>query len=165
MKTILRTTLFLFLYISNTQAQTSIQNLDLLKKTISDINPNADFYNKIIFVSIWKSTDFESRAANKEAYRVYKIYERAKLKNGEKGTVFISVNLDEDEHTKNFAVRKDTIDEAVVYSDKKLVDAIQINLDASNIKNNFVVDKYGVIQYTNLKKDQIFSTLRGLITR
>lgn len=165
MKTILRTILLLFLYASNVNAQTSVQNFDDLKKTVNGINPNVDFNNKIIFVSIWKSTDFESREVNKEAYRVYKIYEHAKLKNGEKGTVFISLNLDTDEQNRVFASTKDGIDASFVYTEDNLKKTIYSAFNGSNTQSIMVLDKTGTIQYTNIPKDQIFNSLRALITR
>lgn len=165
MKTILTTVLFLFSILSNINAQTDSQKLDSLKKAITKINPAVDFNDKLVFISVWKSTDAESREINKEAYRVYKIYERAKLKDGEKGTVFISLNLDSDEQVRTFAIGKDSIDSSVVYADANLIECIQSAFNSSNPKNNIVLNKIGSVQYFNISKDQIFPSLRNLITR
>lgn len=165
MKTILTTVLFLFSILSNINAQTDSQKLDSLKKAITKINPAVDFNDKLVFISVWKSTDAESREINKEAYRVYKIYERAKLKDGEKGTVFISLNLDSDEQVRTFAIGKDSIDSSVVYADANLIECIQSAFNSSNPKNNIVLNKNGSVQYFNISKDQIFPSLRNLITR
>ncbi len=165
MKTILTTVLFLFSVFSNINAQTDSQKLDSLKKAITKINPAVDFNDKLVFISVWKSTDAESREINKEAYRVYKIYERAKLKDGEKGTVFISLNLDSDEQVRTFAIGKDSIDSSVVYADANLIECIQSAFNSSNPKNNIVLNKNGSVQYFNISKDQIFPSLRNLITR
>ncbi len=146
-------------------AQKSNQSFDELKHAISKVNPEVDFNDKLVFISVWKSTDAESREINKEAYRVYKIYEKAKLKNGEKGTVFISLNLDADEHNKTFAVGKDGMETAVVYSDVQLAELLRLQFNMATPQNTIVFDKTGTIQYTNLSKDQIFSSLRSLITR
>lgn len=165
MKTILTTVLFLFSILSNINAQTDSQNLDSLKKSIAEINPTVDFNDKLVFISVWKSTDAESREINKEAYRVYKIYERAKLKDGEKGTVFISLNLDSDEQVRTFAIGKDSIEPSVVYTDANLIEFVQSIFNSSNPKNNIVLNKNGTVQYFNISKDQIFPSLRNLITR
>lgn len=165
MKTILTTVLFLFSVFSNINAQTDSQNLDSLKKSIAKINPAVDFNDKLVFISVWKSADAESREINKEAYRVYKIYERAKLKEGEKGTVFISLNLDSDEQVRTFAVGKDSIESSVVYTDANLIEFVQSAFNSSNPKNNIVLNKNGTVQYFNISKDQIFPSLRNLTTR
>ncbi|MES2761002.1 MAG: hypothetical protein V4677_02300 [Bacteroidota bacterium] len=164
MKAIFITTLILFLQLQ-LNAQESAQNFEGLKQSISKISPEIDLTNKLIFISTWKSTDFESREMNKEAYRVYKIYENARLKNGEKGTVFISLNLDTDDQNRSLAIGKDGIEQSVVYSDTQLITMIQSQFNLSGTQNIIVMDKTGAIQYTNLSKDQIFPSLRNLITR
>lgn len=164
MKTFLITILIFLLQI-HSNAQESNQNFKALKDAINKVNPEIDFTNKLIFISTWKSSDFESREINKEAYRVYKIYEKAKLKNGEKGTVFISLNLDTDSQSRVFAIGKDGIDESIVYSDSKLIKIIESDFSSANPQNILVVDKTGTIQYRNILKDQIFPSLRNLIIR
>lgn len=146
-------------------AQEPNQSFDGLKQAISKVNPEVDFSDKLVFVSVWKSTDAESREINKEAYRVYKIYEKAKLKNGEKGAVFISLNLDTDIQNRNLAVGKDSIEATVVYSDPNLISLVQSGFNLSGTQSTIVLDKIGVVQYTNISKDQIFPSLRNLITR
>lgn len=154
-----------FLLQINLCAQEPDQKFIGLKQVINKMNSEVDFNDKLVFISVWKSTDAESREINKEAYRVYKIYERAKLKNGEKGTVFISLNLDTDEQNRVFAIGKDGLDASVVYSDTQTIDFLHSQFNLSNPQNTIVFDKTGAIQYTNLSKDQIFSSLRSLITR
>lgn len=163
MKTILR--LLLFFCISNINAQTNNQNFEALKEEIVKANPNIDFKDKLVFISVWKSTDFESREINKEAHRVYKIYEKAKLKNGEKGVVFISINLDTEDQNRVFAIGKDNLEPSVVYSGSNLLENALSILNTNNSKSTIVFDKTGSIQYTNLSKDQIFASIRNLITR
>lgn len=164
MKTSFIITLLFFL---NTYliAQEPNQSFNALKQAISRVNPEVDFSDKLVFVSVWKSTDAESREINKEAYRVYRIYEKAKLKNGEKGTVFISLNIDADEHGKTFATGKDGMETAVVYSDLEVAELLRSKFNIANPQNTIVFDKTGSIQYTNLTKEQIFSSIRNLITR
>ncbi|MBK8366454.1 MAG: hypothetical protein IPL10_03275 [Bacteroidetes bacterium] len=154
-----------FLLRINLCAQESNQKFIELKQVINTINSEVDFNDKLVFISVWKSTDAESREINKEAYRVYKIYERAKLKNGEKGTVFISLNLDSDEQNRVFAIGKDGLDASIVYSDSQTIDFLHSQFNLSNPQNTIVFDKTGTVQYTNLPKDQIFNSLRNLITR
>ena len=149
-----------FLLRINLCAQESNQKFIELKQVINTINSEVDFNDKLVFISVWKSTDAESREINKEAYRVYKIYERAKLKNGEKGTV-----LDSDEQNRVFAIGKDGLDASIVYSDSQTIDFLHSQFNLSNPQNTIVFDKTGTVQYTNLPKDQIFNSLRNLITR
>jgi hypothetical protein len=148
----------------NLSAQTN-ESFVALKQAINNVHPEIDFTNKLIFISAWKSTDFESRELNKEAYRVYKIYEKAKLKNGEKGTVFISLNLDTDNQSRVFAIGKDGVDESVVYSDSELLKIIESDFNSSTPQNILVIDKTGTIQYRNITREEIFPSLRNLITR
>lgn len=165
MKTFFITTLVFLLHFQTITAQTATQNFDALKQAINKINPEVDFTDKLVFISTWKSTDFESRETNKEAYRVYKIYERAKLKNGEKGTVFISLNLDTDNQIRTISIGKDGLDASVVYSNNELIKLIDKAFSVANPQNTIVFDKTGTVQYTNIPKDQIFPSLRNLITR
>lgn len=163
MKTILR--LLLFLCIPNINAQTNNQNFEALKEEIAKSNPNIDFKDKLVFISTWKSTDFESREINKEAHRVYKIYEKAKLKNGEKGVVFISINLDTEDQNRVFAIGKDNLEPSVVYSGSNLLENALSILNTNNSKSIILLDKNGVLQFSNMPKDEIFSSLRSLIVR
>jgi hypothetical protein len=161
--------IIMFVFISTLfgkmSAQSSNQNFIALKQAISSVNPELDLTNKLIFISTWKSTDAESREINKEAYRVYKIYENAKLKNAEKGVVFISLNLDTDSQIRSIAVGRDGIAESVIYSDSQLITLIQSQFNLSGTQNTIVLDKLGNIEYSNLLKDQIFPSLRNLTTR
>ena len=149
----------------SSKAQDTQKSFDELKQTVAKLNPQVDFSNKLVFVSVWKSTDFESREINKEAYRVYKIYKQAKLKNAENGVVFISINLDTDSQNRILAVGKDGIEESLVYSDDQLINLVQSGFNLSATQNTIVIDKTGAIQNTNMPKDQIFPSLRNLITR
>ncbi len=164
MKAFLIITLVFILQIS-LRAQEPDQKFIELKQVINKINPEVDFNDKVIFITVWKSTDAESREINKEAYRVYKIYEKAKLKNGEKGTVFISLNLDTDEQIRAFAIGKDGLEASVVYSDLQVLESLRLHYNITNSQNTIVFDKIGTVQYTNIAKNDLFSSLRNLITR
>jgi len=146
-------------------SQTSTDDFQLFKDEIHRINSEIDFSDKLIFLSVWKSNDYESREINKEAYRVYKIYEVAKLKNGEKGTIFISVNLDEDPKNREISVSRDNISADVVYSNASLIDLLRIHYNITDSKSTILFDKTGTVQFTNISKDQVFPSLRNLITR
>jgi hypothetical protein len=159
---------FFVILITFLQIQLNAQEPDrftALKHAVIKINPEVDFTNKLVFISVWKSSDFESRELNKEAFRVYKIYKDAKLKNGEKGTVFISLNLDHDDQITEITTRKDSLDKEVIYTNLALLEELKsrYNLQAAN--NTILIDKTGDVKYTNLSKDQIFISLRNLITR
>lgn len=157
--------IFFVLFFKGISAQAPIEKLAQLKSIITSVNQDISFDGKLVFVSLWRGIDIESREMNKEAYRVYKIYENAKLKNGEKGTVFISVNLDDDAQSKILFVAKDGIDLNVVFSDSALIKFLESEFNLTNSQSNIVFDKTGEIKYINVSKDQIFSSLRNLITR
>ncbi|MES2512676.1 MAG: hypothetical protein V4580_00975 [Bacteroidota bacterium] len=140
-------------------------NFTALKQAIINVNPEVDFANKLVFISVWKSSDFESRELNKEAFRVYKIYKDAKLKNGEKGTVFISLNLDQDSQITEITTRKDSLDKEIIYTNATLLDELKSLYHLQTANNTILIDKTGDVKYTNLSKDQIFVSLRSLITR
>lgn len=150
---------------SHLNAQHPTENFLSLKEAINNINPEVDFSNKLVFITVWKSSDSESRDLNKEAYRVYKIYENAKMKNGEKGTVFISLNLDTVAQNRILAVGKDSIDASTVYFAPELIKIIDLNFTSYSPKSTIVYDKTGAVQYSNIEKDDIFSSLRKLVTR
>lgn len=156
--------IFFVLFFKVIFAQAPSEKLEQLKTIISSINQDVDFNNKLVFVSLWKSTDAVSREFNKEAYRVYKIYENAKLKNGEKGTVFISVNLDEEFQNRQICVNKDGIEPGVVYSNVRLLELLE-EFNVRGSQDNIVFDSTGNVQYSNINKDQIFSSIRNLIIR
>lgn len=63
--------LLLLLYIP-LKSQTIPDKFLELISAVHKIKPDLDFTNKLVFISMWKSTDFESREINKEAFRVYK---------------------------------------------------------------------------------------------
>lgn len=157
--------LALLFFISFTGFSQNADDFLLLQKRIHALHPEIDFTDKIVFISFWKSSDFASREINQEAYRVYKIYEKAKLKNGEKGTVFISINEDADAQSMDIAIKKDGVDANVVYTDSSLIELIKARYNVFNSQDNIILDKSGLVQYKNLTKDQMFISMRNLITR
>lgn len=157
--------LFIFIFFNNLICQESSDNFIELKKTIETINPNLDLTNRLIFVEVWKSSDFESRELNKEAFRVYKIYEKAKLKNGEKGVVFLSINLDDNSQIQEISIKKDSVNESVVYTDKGMIELLKNRYNMVDSKNNMLVDKNGLVVFKNIQQDQIFSSFNFQITR
>jgi hypothetical protein len=158
-------TALFFLFSVSLFGQNNSEKLGNLKNLIETLHPTIDFKDKLVIVSVWSVEDIESRELNKEAYRVYKIYERAKLKNGEKGTVFISVLLNSDEQIRNLAINKDRIDPAVVFSETGLKNLLSSQWNITNAQSNIVFDKSGEIKFQNVPKDQLFPSLRSLITR
>jgi hypothetical protein len=157
--------LLLILFSVRGFSQTSPERFQQLKNEINQISPDLDLSDKLIFVCIWKSTDADSREINSEAYRVYKIYKNAKLKNGEKGTIFLSVNLDENSQNKEIALSRDGISTDVIYSNAKLIDLLRTEFNLENAQSTMLFDKTGAIQFTNMQKEQIFPSIRSLITR
>ena len=131
----------------------------LIQKAISGI----DLENKILFINVWQSGDFESRANNKEFIRVSNIYKKAKLKNGLKGVEYINISLDQ-LVSWEIALKRDTIisDHSLENSSGKY-DAI---LKEFNFKTgSVVVNSNGEVIKTGLNDQTCFKFFNSLITR
>lgn len=130
-----------------------------LVSIIADKAPNTDISNKVIAFVSWSASDMQSREVNKEFDRVGTIYQVAKLKNGNKGTVVISCNID------NGSV------EAIAENKDGISFSLKINKSEfsflSNVgsNKNIVYDNTGTKVFENLGKEQIFTSYNSLITR
>ena len=80
-----------------------------LKSKIQFAIPDLNLENKILFINVWHSGDFESRRNNKEFLRVSEIYKGAKLKNGTKGVCYLNISLDNDNTIWEISLKKDSI--------------------------------------------------------
>lgn len=139
----------------NAQQVTNAQ----LVKVVNTKLPNTNLQNKIIALHVWSSSNKESRETNKEFDKVYKAYEFAKLKNGNQGVVFISVNLD-DNTVGSITAGKDGIGKAVIVNKNEF--AFLANLASGY---NVVYDNTGSKVYENLESNKVFSSFNSLITR
>ncbi len=75
--------------------------------------------NKLIVVCVWSSSDIGSRETNKELVQLHNTYQGAVLKDSRKGMILVSLSSDQDEVTYQIAVKKDNIQNCIVYSDFK----------------------------------------------
>lgn len=121
--------------------------------------PSLDVYNKIVAINVWSASNAASRETNKEFDKAYKLWEFAKLKNGSKGAVVISCNID-DVTTGNISITKDGITKLISLN-KADYDFLN-NLSAGT---NCVYDNTGTKVYENLSADKIFNSFNQLITR
>lgn len=121
--------------------------------------PNIDLSNKIIAFHVWSAGNNASRETNKEFDKVQKLYEYAKLKNGTKGIVVVSCNVD-NVTTGSITAGKDGI--ANVVSINKNEYSVLSNVSAGT---NVVYDNTFSKIYENLSADKIFNTFNQLLTR
>ncbi|MBX3163082.1 MAG: hypothetical protein KF900_01260 [Bacteroidetes bacterium] len=121
--------------------------------------PNADVSGKILSFVSWSAADAASRDVNKEFDRVGTIYQLAKLKNGNKGTIVISCNIDGGS-TATIAFSKDGINFALKInkSDFNFLSNVTSN-------KNIVYDNTGTKVFENLTQQQVFMSYNSLITR
>lgn len=130
-----------------------------LVSVISAKLPGADVSNKIISFVSWSATNTQSREVNKEFNRVGAIYQGAKLRNGSKGTIVISCNVD-DPSTATIAANKD----GITFSTK--INRSEFNfLTAIPANANVVYDNTGAKVYENLTQQNVFISYNQLITR
>lgn len=125
-----------------------------IKEAIALENPKINFDEKLLALNVWQASDSESREANKEFERMYKIYEFAKLKGGLKGVVVAQLNISDE--TASIILNKDGI-----------VKLIPIKMDIGELKSrkNVVFNSNGDLVYENLQSQTIFKSFLNLITR
>jgi hypothetical protein len=153
----------LFFTCLTTSLVAQINGNDLRAKVLTTVS-DVDLENKILFINVWKSSDFESRQNSKEFNRVAKIYREAKLKNGLKGVCFINISLDENASVWNISLQKDSINCDYNFENisGKYSPIIQM-LD--NKTGSIVVNSAGQVLAKDLKKDDCFVLFRSQITR
>lgn len=130
-----------------------------LVSVISSRLPAADVSGKIISFTAWSAADVQGRDMNKEFDRVATIYQGAKLRNGNRGTILISCNLDSPTSS------------AIAFHRDGISFAIQVNKSDFNFlagcssNSNVVYDATGTKVYENLSKGDVFMSYNQLITR
>jgi hypothetical protein len=130
-----------------------------LVSIISAKVPGADVSGKLIAFVSWSASNPHSRETNKEFDRVSTIYQGAKLKNGSRGALLISCNID-DAATATIVANKDGISYA-----------IRVNISEFNFLNtlpgnsNVVYDANGAKIYEGLAKQDVLMSYNQLITR
>lgn len=154
-KLFLYSVLMLGCFIAKAQTPTYNQLYSIIKAKL----PNMDLSNKIIAINVWSATNKQSREANKQFDKVFQSYENAKLKNGTKGVVIVSCNID-DVTTGSITSGKDGI-----------VKLININkseyaaLSNVSVGTNLIYDNTFAKIYENVTSDKIFESFQILLTR
>ncbi len=147
------------LFLMNFSAKAQQPSYNELLSIVQSKLPSLDVYNKIVVLNVWSATNNDSRETNKEFDKAYKLWEFAKLKNGNKGVVIISCNVD-DATTANIATTKDGIKQLI-----NLNKADYSFLNNLTANTNIVYDNTGAKVYENLSSDKIFNSFNQLITR
>jgi hypothetical protein len=130
-----------------------------IKKVIIETHPEIITDNRLIALNVWNVSDLDSREANKNFDKAYKVYEYAKLKGGVKGMIAVAVNTDNLSNVATIAFTKDSV--------TKLISLKAEDLNASEIQGikNIVFDSSGEIVYKDLPPKKISEMINQLITR
>lgn len=117
--------------------------------------------DKIIVVNFWSVNNKASRDANIDLNNTAFTFKNAKLKNGSKGVIGISICVDNDEVGNNIALKKDGINTAI------RVNAVDNSLPLNNktAGYNIAFDSSGNLLFENLQNTTFFNSIRNLITR
>jgi hypothetical protein len=130
-----------------------------IKKIITETHPEITMDNRLIALNVWSVSDFDSREANKNFDKAYKVYEYAKLKGGLKGMIAVAVNMDNLSNVATITFTKDSI--------TKLISLKSEDLNTSETQGikNIVFDSSGEIVYKDLPPKKISEMMNQLITR
>jgi hypothetical protein len=146
------------------KAQNNFNAIDsLFKKKY----PGVDTEDRIWMINFWSPDNYESRIYNKEMRRVWHIFQRAKMKNAEKGALLILIATTDNEPFVNMALRKDSIFDGYIirlndhekemvfkmYKIGELPSSIFLNGNANLISRNPSKEKIA-----KLMKDQLIRT-------
>jgi hypothetical protein len=152
------------LLFSNYYAQDNPKNkiANLLERN----NLSQEFEDKLLLISFWSVKDLNSRDRNKEAQRVFKIYENAKLKGGSKGVYFLNMCMDCNALNYTIAVKRDSlIDKHSIYLKDTELTSVNKTFELDSRPVVFLYDKDGNLIKRGLKKEDVFPVLLNLITR
>ena len=119
--------------------------------------------NRMIAINVWSSNNKNSRDLNAEFEKVYKTYEYAKLKGGNKGIIVLNVNLDNDVVNSNITAKKDGITKSITIPNDN--GEILKELKGKSSGYNIVFDSNGNVVYENLTNGNVFNSIHQLITR
>jgi hypothetical protein len=139
------------------KAQTPSYNQ--LVSIVKEKLPNLDLSNKLIAIHFWSASNKVSRETNKQFDKAYGYWENAKLKNGTKGLVIISCNID-DVTTGSITAGKDGIVKMplVNKNDYAFLKGIAVG-------TNLVYDNTTTKVYQDLTSDNVFNSFNQLLTR
>ena len=142
-------------------------NYPSIQKEIKSTFPEIDFSNKLVVLTIWNSKDLTSREMNKEMIRVCEIYKSAKLKDGIKGIVFVSISSDDNEMQYAICMKKDNNNYQYSICDFKSFsnNSKLFKMEVDQSIKNLTFNNNGVLIYQNLETDHIFKSFNTLLTR
>jgi hypothetical protein len=146
-------TLLFFTFIVKVNAQTDLYFK--LKSQLKSEHPEISLENKLIAVSFWSPDNSETREANKEFNKAYKMYEFAKLKGGFKGIVCLAVNKTGE--NASIILNKDGVNKVITLNG--------IDIKSYSNLTNVVFDSQGNEVLKNIAHEQIFESIHNLITR
>ena len=126
-------------------------------------NTKENTANKIIAVNIWSVNDKSSRDANIDLNNTTYIFKDAKLKNGSKGMIGISICLDNDEVANNIILKKDGINTLLRVNASELTNTI--SLTGKTAGYNIGFDSEGNLLFENQQNTTFLNSIRNLITR
>ena len=126
-------------------------------------NTKENTANKIIAVNIWSVNDKSSRDANIDLNNTTYIFKDAKLKNGSKGMIGISICLDNDEVGNNIILKKDGINTLLRVNASELTNTI--SLTGKTAGYNIGFDSEGNLLFENQQNTTFLNSIRNLITR
>jgi len=121
--------------------------------------PTLNVADKVIAFTAWSAANQQSRSMNQEFDRVCSIYQGAKLRNGNRGAVLISYNID-NASTATIAFTRDNIKYAIKVNRSEFPFLAAIAAD-----NNVVYDNTGAKVYEGLAAGNVFMSFNQLITR
>lgn len=144
-------------------APAQVSGQDIRSKALQTV-PGINLEDKLLFISVWKSSDYESRQNNKEFNRVANIYSVARLKNARKGVCFVTISLDDNSSAWHISVKKDSINCNYNFENTngKFTDLIAL---LNNQTGSIVVDAAGAVLAKDMKKEDCFPLFHSLITR
>lgn len=163
-KTVIKTFIFILAFTTQLNAQ-KVNYVDVTQFIKEQYSTATD--NKLVLISFWSSQNAQSRALNKELYKAYTVYEKAKLKNGKEGVVFLTVSVDEVEKNYNIALSKDSLTTALNYCDYKGVSKESFASKQEVLKTPYAVlfNSKGAIVAENITIENVRKLFSAQVTR
>lgn len=129
-------------------------------------NLSREYEDKMILISCWSVKNLASREKNKEAQRVYKIYEQSKLVGGSNGVYFVSLCTDCNALNYNITISRDSILPQNAFFLKGADLASFTQTFGSDVASDiFLFDKDWNLVKKVIRKEDIFPLMLNQITR
>lgn len=156
-------TLYIFIFVLGSLLSNAQTSLYSKLNAFIDNQTKEVVSKRLIAINIWSVNNKSSRLINDEFDEVYKSFEYAKLKGGNKGIIVLNINLESDPVNTDITLEKDGITKAIkVSSDNS--DIINL-LKEKPAGYNIVFDENGNVVYENLSQGTVFSAIQKLIIR